>query len=126
MCCRGTESDTSHLPRVLVQCLQMSVSTNVMELHLARLPRHHQQPAWVMTSVTSVTCSVARASPVGSTHTELTQPPDLMESSPLMALPLDFVVEPIMPGIIIVVIVSYLNTVLLTSNALTHNCVDTL
>ena len=66
-----------------------------------------------------------RASPVGSTHTELTQPPDLMESSPLMALPLDFVVELIMPEKIIVVILSHLNFVL-TSNALTHNCVDTL
>ena len=45
---RGTESDTPHLPLVLVQGLQVSVASNVMELHLARLARHHQQPTWDM------------------------------------------------------------------------------
>ena len=98
----GTESDTPHLPRVLVQGLQMSVAPDVMELHLARLARHHQQPTWDMGHQGHGQWSPA--SPVGSTHTELTQPPDFIESSPLMALPLDFVVELIMPEKIIVVI----------------------
>ena len=44
MRCWGAESDTPDLPLVVVQGLQMSGASDVMELHLARLPRHHQQP----------------------------------------------------------------------------------
>ena len=83
----------------------MSVTSDVMELHLASLARHHQQPTWNRDHEAHHGAGQwSGASPVGSTHAELTQPPDLMQSSPLMALPLDFVVELIMPEKIIVVI----------------------
>ena len=59
----GAESDTPDLPLVVVQGLQMSGASDVMELHLARLPRHHQQPtcdhgAHHGSVVSSLTCGV--------------------------------------------------------------------
>ena len=120
MRCWGTESDTPDLPLVLAECLEMSGSPNVVELHIPRLPGHHKQPPWPQMCHTGSSCP---GSPVGSTHAEFTQPPLLMESSPLRLLPRDLVVELIKPGQIIVVVLRCLTH--LTSDALAHNSVDT-